>query len=223
MWKKLRTPFLALTCGCVFITSANALLISNKVSNKANDTQTTYKFPNTVVLSEWQFIASHPIPRPQVRFNGLKANKSYQYNQNNLPLEIEMRYLEDGNIPLYLKQIMGISSYTAETLVIRQREGVGYYALGTHKERAFLSSCINARLNTTFTYEQFNQNSYQYQTNPQNILSWFFGKENIQDRRCLWAHLSIPIQKSSPESAYSTLEKAWSSWHEWWRPRFPKI
>ncbi|RUT00224.1 hypothetical protein DSM106972_076720 [Dulcicalothrix desertica PCC 7102] len=216
MWQKLRTPFLALTFGCILITSANALLISSQ----GNDVKSTFQFPNRVPLIGWQLTAYRPLPKPQVRFTELITQQSYQFTQNNLPLEIEMRYVGDGNIPLYLKQITGISP---NALVIRNREGVGYYALGTHKERAFLSSCINARLNTTFTYEQFNQNSYQYQTNPQNILSWFFGRENIQDRRCLWAHLSIPLQKSSPESAYSTLEKAWFSWHEWWRPRFPKI
>ncbi len=222
MWKKLRTPFLALTCSCVLITQVNALLISKK----GNDTKATFQFPNQVALPGWQLTASRPLPKPQVRFTDLITQQSYQFTQNNLPLQIEMRYIGDGNIPLYLKQIIGISP-TTNTIMIRKREGVGYYGLGIDQNRAFLSSCINPRVTVqggaTFTYDQFNQNSYQYQTNPQSIVSWVFGKENIQDRRCLWAHLSIPLQNSSKESAYSTLENAWFSWYQWWQPRFPKI
>lgn len=217
MWTKIRIPFLALTCACVFITLTNVLVISKK----PNDAKTSFQFPSSVPLPGWQLTASRPLPRPQVRFTELIAQQSYQYTQNNLPLDIEMRYVSDGNIPLYLKQVTGISASAAKTIVIRQREKVGYYALGTDTKRAFLSSCINARLSTTFTYEQFNQNSYQYQTNLHNILSWLFGRENIQDRRCLWVYFSIPLQNSS-DFAYSTLERAWFSWHEWWRPRFPK-
>lgn len=221
MWIKIRIPFLALTCACVFITSTNVLLISQK----ANEAKITFQFPSSVPLLGWQLTASRPLPNSQLRSTRLITQQShkYTYTQNELPLEIEMRYLNDGNIPLYLKEVTGISSSAAKTIVIRQHKGVGYYALGTDKNRAFLSSCINPRLKTTFTYEQFNQNSYEYQTNPQSILSWVLGQKNIQDRRCLWVYFSIPLQNSSSESAYSTLEQAWFSWHEWWHPRFPNI
>jgi cyanosortase A-associated protein len=48
------------------------------------------------------------------------------------------------------------------------------------------------------------------------------GQEGLKDRRCLWAHLSVPLKNSSPEAAYQVLEKAWFSWYQWWQPRFPK-
>jgi cyanosortase A-associated protein len=219
MWKKLRIPFLVLTCGCVLITSVNALLLASKANNKKN----TFQFSDQVFLTGWQLTASRPLPKPQVRFTELITQHYYQFTQNNLSLEIKMRYTSDGNIPLYLKKTTEISPSATNTIVIRKREGIGYYGLGTDKKRTFLSSCITARKGSTFTYEQFNQNSYQYQTNPQNILSWLLGKENIQDRRCFWVYLSMPLQNSSPEANYLTLEKAWFSWYEWWQSRFPKI
>jgi len=48
------------------------------------------------------------------------------------------------------------------------------------------------------------------------------GRGNIQDRRCLWTQMSVPLDKTTPEDAKKILENAWVSWYGWWQPRFPE-
>jgi len=43
----------------------------------------------------------------------------------------------------------------------------------------------------------------------------------FRDKRCLWTHLSIPLNRSS-RGCYVILENAWFSWYQWC-PRFPKL
>ncbi|WP_336604386.1 cyanoexosortase A system-associated protein [Tolypothrix bouteillei] len=162
---------------------------------------------------------SRSFPNSKKSHLELKAQKYYQYIQNNLPLDIEMSYVTEGNVPVFLKNFTSISS----SAVLRQQEGIGYYGLGVNQNRAYLSACINPYGNSTFTEEQFNQNRFHYEMRPQHILSWLIGQRQLQHKRCLWAHLSIPLNNSSPEAAYEVLENVWFSWYQWWRPRFTQV
>lgn len=182
-------------------------------------TLTSFVFPEKVPLPQWQLSKSRSFPNSKKSHLELKAQKYYQYIQNNLPLDIEMSYVTEGNVPVFLKNFTSISS----SAVLRQQEGIGYYGLGVNQNRAYLSACINPYGNSTFTEEQFNQNRFHYEMRPQHILSWLIGQRQLQHKRCLWAHLSIPLNNSSPEAAYEVLENVWFSWYQWWRPRFTQV
>jgi cyanosortase A-associated protein len=146
----------------------------------------------------------------------LLVHKNYQYIHQGLPLDIEMRYVKTGDVNQLIRKYTKISS----SAVVRHRESIGYYGLGVEQQRAYLSACINLQGNSTFTNTQFNQNQQQKEQHRQPFLSWLLGQEQlIKDKRCLWAHLSIPLKNSSPEAAYQVLETAWFSWYQYWHSR----
>ncbi|WP_017316079.1 cyanoexosortase A system-associated protein [Mastigocladopsis repens] len=214
IWKQFRVPLLALTFSSVVLALGNVVLFPIKDKR----TNTPFVFPEKVSLPQWQFSMSRLLAKPTKEHTELFAQKHYRYLRNDLFLDIEMRYLTDGDGERLFREYTSISS----SANVRQREGVGYYGLGVSKQRAYLSACINSQGSSTFTLKQFNQNQYFSDLHPQRLLSWLLGQESLKDKRCLWAHLSIPLKSSSPEAAYQVLETAWFSWYQWWQPRFPK-
>jgi cyanosortase A-associated protein len=48
------------------------------------------------------------------------------------------------------------------------------------------------------------------------------GKGNIQDQRCFWTQMSVPLDATNPENAKKILENAWVSWYRQWQPQFPE-
>lgn len=214
IWKQSRVPLLALTLSSVLFVLGNVVLLSPK----DKQTVTPFIFPQEVPLPQWQFTISRPLPQPTKKIYKVIAQKHYRYINNNLPLDIEMRYLTDGDVVRFLRDFTFISS----SAIVRQREGVGYYGLGVEKQQAYLSACINPQGVSTFTNEQFHQNLYSHAMKPQRLLSWVLSQKQLQDNRCLWTHLSVPLKNSSPQAAYQVLENAWLSWYQWWQPRFPK-
>jgi cyanosortase A-associated protein len=215
IWKQFRLPLLALTFSSVFLVLAKVIIYPNAEKS----TLIPLIFPETVPLSEWQLNTKYSQPTSTKDDSNLIAQKHYQYTQKNVPLDIEMRYVTIFDVSQLLKEYNLISS-SAE---VRQRQKVGYYGLGVDKGRAYLSACINPHGSSTFTSQQFSQNRSLYDRPWQRLLPWLMGKKPIEDKRCLWTHLSIPVNNSSPESAYKKLENVWFSWHQWWQPRFPKL
>ncbi|MGI8500632.1 MAG: cyanoexosortase A system-associated protein [Hassallia sp.] len=215
IWKQFRIPLLALTFSSVLLVLGKVILLPSAEKR----TLTPFVFPEAVPLPKWQLKASSPLPEPTEEHPELIAQKHYQYIQNDLPLNIEMRYVTDGNLKQLMRKYTSISS----SAVVRQHQGVGYYGLLVDRQRAYLSACINPQGGSTFIPQQFNQKQYLYHRPWQRLLPWVIGNKPIEDKRCLWAHLSTPIQNSTPEAAYKKLENAWFSWHQWWQPHFPKL
>jgi cyanosortase A-associated protein len=181
-------------------------------------TVSNFNFPEQVPLTQWELRKTLSLPEPtKVNFK-LISQKHYQYVQNNQQLNIEMRYLAEENVRLFIQEFTSNVSYTA----VRHQEGVGYYGLGFDKNQAYLSACINPYGNATFTEAQFNQNRLLYEMQPQNLLSSSLGQKQLEHKRCIWAHLSVPLENSSPQTAYQVLENAWFAWYQWWQTRFPK-
>ncbi|MDF5720969.1 MAG: cyanoexosortase A system-associated protein [Rhizonema sp. PD37] len=217
IWKKLRIPLLAFTFTSIFLTLGNVILLSKKDQS----TVVSFNFPEKISLPHWQSSTNFPLPKKLTSNHPeVISQKNYQYIQNNLTLDVEISYLTDGNAVRFIRD----DTPTSSSPVVHQQQGIGYYGFGVDQKRqAYLNACINSQGSTTFTDEQFNKNRQLHDTHPQHLLSWFLSKEQLQDRRCLWTHLSIPLKDSSPEATYQVLEKAWFSWYQWWRPRFPKL
>jgi cyanosortase A-associated protein len=211
IWKHIHISILILTF-------SNTLLVLGKVillpkSEKA--TISSLNLSEQVPLSEWQFKKNESLSKPKK----LLDQKRYEYIRKNLLLNIEMRYVTEGNVPKLIKDFTSIASSST----IHKKEKIGYYGLGINQKQAYLSACINPYGISTFTEEQFNQNRFHYEMQPQHLLSWLLGEKQLQHKRCLWTHLSIPLNNSSPEAAYQVLENVWFSWYQWWQPRFSQV
>ncbi len=215
-WKQTRIKFLALIFSTGMLVLGKVILFPNPDKPKIN----TFVFPEEIPLAKWQPSVASPIKSLTKENPNLVAEKHYRYVKNDLPLDIEMRYLQNlynVDIDAYIKQNFAIKS----SAVMRQQEGIGYYGVGLDKQKAYLSTCINPRGNSTFTHTQFRNNRYK-DISFDRIMPILQGQEALLDKRCLWVHLSIPLGNSSPEVAYQVLEQAWLSWYQWWQPRFPK-
>ena len=168
---------------------------------------------------------AEPIVSPRKSWEAVLASQKYRYRQNNQQLEIEMRYLAStsGELDGYLKNYASIELQNTQLLQnLRQHQAVGFYSVFVHQGLAHLSACINPNGGSTVTSALFLANRYTYDLQLRRMLPWLLGKESLPDKRCLWAHLSIPSNQVSAETSYSVLEKAWYSWYQWWSPRFPQ-
>ncbi|OKH37898.1 cyanoexosortase A system-associated protein [[Phormidium ambiguum] IAM M-71] len=176
---------------------------------------TSFYLPEIVPLDGWQSLPSFPLLD-----SSSISGRRYQYINNNLRLDIEMRYFVNtsGEVRNFIKSYESISASPQ----IKQKEGIGFYGMFTHQDRAYLSACINPHGFSTFTARQFKQNRNLYDVQFNRLLPWLLGQENLKDERCLWTYLSIPVKSSPPEVAYQNLENIWFSWYKWWSPRFPK-
>ncbi|NWF61454.1 MAG: cyanoexosortase A system-associated protein [Fischerella sp.] len=217
IWKKLRLSLLILTSGSIFFVLGLVILLPKQY----NRTATPIIFPEAVSIPNWQFKSSSSLPLLAENYPELIAQRNYQYALNSSPLDIEMRYVKTsiGDVKTLIRKYTEISSFDA----MRQQEGVGYYGLGFDQKRAYLSACINPEGKSTFDGKQFKQHQQKSDRRWQRLLPWLLGQEKLtNDRYCLLAHLSIPLNASSPEAAYKVLEKAWFTWYQDWRYRLPK-
>lgn len=181
---------------------------------------TAFVFPKVVPLPAWQPQKSRPLAA-LITENQNFPGRHYRYIQNDLTLDIEMRYVANasGDVKHWLRSVVSSSELSP---ILRQQQGVGFYYLSAHQQRAYLNTCINSRGGSTVTASQFQQNRYLYDINLGRLLPWLLGQKPLQDKRCLWAQLSIPLKNSASGDTYQTLEKAWFDWYQWWQPRFPQ-
>ena len=216
LWKHLRLIFLS-----AIFTAVLGVLLKSILIPSTNKITTPLSFPATVPLDGWQTLPSSTLVGADGdRTSPFLSGRHYQYIKNNLTLDVEMRYFvnTNGEVKDFIKNYGSISV----SPLIRQKEGIGFYGLFTHQERAYLSACINPYGSSTVTARQFKQNLNVHDLQFNRLLPWLVGLEKLKDERCLWTHLSIPIKHSSPEEAYQNLENIWFSWYKWWNPRFPK-
>ncbi|MCU0537215.1 MAG: cyanoexosortase A system-associated protein [Hydrococcus sp. Prado102] len=217
-WKQARIPFLVLIFGSVFFVLGKSILTPSVTQSSM---AALFVFPAKVPLIGWQPLAGRPLPESNSELQQLLAQKHYQYTRDGRILDIEMRYFTatDGDVRNFIR------SYTSlvPSINLREQPKVGFYGLLADQQRAYLSACINPRGGSTVTDGQFKQNRYLYDVRLNRLLPWLLGRESLRDNRCLWAHLSVSLEKSSPETTYRVLENVWFSWYEWWHLRFPKL
>jgi cyanosortase A-associated protein len=193
-------------------------------------TATPFVFPTAVPLPEWELKNSRAIAASVTKNSSNLSGRRYQYIQNDLTLDIEMQYALNtkGDVKSFIQNYSSLPLSSRQlALILRQQQGIGFYSLFAYQQRAYLSSCINSQGGTTVTVSQFRQNRNIYDNIynmrfKERLIPWLQGRGSIQDMRCLWTHLSIPLKNSAPEDAYQRLEKAWFSWYQWWHPRFPQ-
>lgn len=224
-WKQLRIPLLVLIFANVLVVFGRSV-IDPSIGKR---TLTPFSFPAKVPLPQWQLVTSQPLPNQtvdQLPFGKVVLpGMYYRYKQNDLPLDIKMRYQinVEGDVKHLIETNTDIRFSLNRSPVIRQHQQLGFYGLFVYKQQAYLDACINPRGGSTFTSTQFDYNRIHYDLEFSRLFLWLLGQQELRDNRCLWTHLSIPLNQSSPNSAYATLEQAWFSWYKWWQPRFPKL
>lgn len=234
LYQQIRKPLLVIISASVFLLLVRSLLnptvsVREQEGTTIFRTVTPYTFPTEVRLPEWRYLASNSlintVNQQSGKYKSVVAVMHYRYILENRPLDLEMRYVVGtlGEIDLLLEKHKLIKLPLGQlSRSLRQKKGIGFYGLFVYKERAYLSACINPRGDSTLTSSQFLDNRNTYDFERSRLLSWLLGQESLRDERCLWALLSTSLNQDSAESTYPVLEKAWFSWYEWWRPRFPK-
>ncbi|MBO3458905.1 cyanoexosortase A system-associated protein [Aetokthonos hydrillicola Thurmond2011] len=219
-WQKIRMLLLALTCIGV-LANLGKLIVEPEAGNHK---VTEFNFPTDVPLIGSKMLESKPlidtvIQQPR-KYDSVISGRVYHYTQNGISLNIEMRYVLGtlGNVEGFITQKPDGKLFQS----IRKQQGIGFYGLFVAQNKAYLTSCINSRGGSTVTIEQFLQNRRSYDLDLSRLQPWLFGQQSLTDRRCLWAHLSTPLNKANSNSAYQVLEKAWFFWYRWWSLHFPQ-
>lgn len=210
----------------LFVTAiATAFTLGKSIVNPATiSLNNNYTLPNSVTLSQWHLTTTKPLTshnhKPAEYITGnLIAGKNYSYQQQQNILNIEMRYFGDtnGNLKDF------ITSQTGELSTVLKEDSRGSYSIYTHDNKAYLSACINPHGKSTVTSDEFNRNLMTYDTSLNNIIPWLLGQAEFRDKRCLWAHLSLPLDNNIPvKDTYADLETAWFDWYDYWQANYPQ-
>jgi cyanosortase A-associated protein len=172
-------------------------------------------FSESIPLPQWTKTNSTAISIesedeiPQ-KFSGKRYNYARK-SQNSLTLEVFYWNSPSGNMEGFF------SSYSqnkkdklnTSTMDIRQ-QSQSYYGLYYRQNTAHLTSCINPRGNSTVTNQQFLQNRYTYDQQPNRWLGIALGLKRLRDWKCLWVNLSISSNIKDVDRNYKILIDAWS-------------
>ncbi len=218
-----RIRLLALVSGAVWLVTLYALL--NPATGRRE--VGAYNFPDLAPLTGWQPTTTQALNdsrKDRTRaFEIVPSGQHYAYAKDGLELAAELRYVigASGNIGASLRNQTDIPEHVLQRAEFRHRPGSGDYVLFVHRDRVYLSACINPRGGSTVTEGQFLHNRNAHDLRPARLWLWFTGRESLRDRRCLWTLLSVPLNGQEPPAVYPLLETAWAEWQPWWLRRFP--
>lgn len=223
--QQLRTGLMAITSIGISLATVYSLI----EPTAGNRSVSAFSFPELLPLSSWQQIDTKsisPVFEPEKTQSELvQTAQSYHYTRDNKDLKVDIHYIlgSRGNVDSYLQKYSNISSEVLKSRQIEYIKGVGYYSLFVADNRAYLSSCIGPRSNSSVTQKQFSQNRYQGDLKIEVWKDWLLGKASIRDRRCLWVTISTPNNSSSFLKQRELLEQVWQECYQWWQPRFPQL
>ncbi len=224
IWLQYRDILLSITTVIVVLTLA--VLIFNPEAGTRQ--VSTYKFPQTVVLPNWEFVESGDLPSAKSEaaksWSATLAARKYIYQQKNQKLAIEMHYEVGtlGDLQTYIEKNTPINlKNNKESKNLEQKQEIGFYTVFTQQERSHLIACINPRGGSTINTSQFMHNRYAFDLQSERFLPWLLGQVSLLDRRCLWANLSLPVDQVASADLSPILETAWFDWYKWWSQNFP--
>ena len=214
---KSQTLFLTIMAIAITYTGGKSFVYSEAKSLQVAD----YQFPESIALSRWNFSSSKSINSNLTHslLGEFVSGKHYRYQQNGKYLEINMRYVVDTNGDL--KSF--ISNRTGDLSPSLREDGAGgFYSVYVDSNKANLTACINPSGGSTVTDDRFRRNRMLHDNHLERIVPWLRGQTELQDKRCLWAHLSIPLDRNSLEEHYRILESVWFDWYEYWLLNYPE-
>ncbi|BAZ32286.1 putative eight transmembrane protein EpsH [Cylindrospermum sp. NIES-4074] len=217
----LKRVFLLATTWIGIVLTALYLIASKRVLNTAI-------FPDALNLNSWQQVAVKSVieqksdtqttPNSKV----MQFGKDYKYLKDDQQMELQMRYVVNtrGEPNPFLQQLSDNLVKDSQKNV-RYIQGVGYYALYSDANQAYLTACINRRGGGTVTSAQFMQNRYAHDLTWSRILPWVLGKDVLRDNRCMWVQLSAPLNGVADTNIYPVLESIWTNNYAAWQSLFP--
>lgn len=188
-----------------------------------------FKFPPQIPIQKGQAIAvtSNLIPPPTdtEQKEIIKTRQQYQYIHQGREINLGISYLVGtrGDVGTYLQNYTSLDQEIINQKSVKQLQGIGYHALFTENNRAYLTSCISPRSPSNLTQRQFSNHRYQNDLQWQVVLDWLKGNASIRDRRCLWVLLSTKISPGEELAAHQTLETVWQEIYQWWIINFPDL
>lgn len=188
-----------------------------------------YKFSERLKLPANQVFIHEPnhqeLATTESKEEIIKASQHYKNLQDGRELDLHLSYFvrTRGDVATYLQNYTTIDAKVIKAKSIKQVDGIGYHALFTDNNRAYLSSCISPRSLSNVTQRQFSQHRYQNDLKWQVGLDWLQGKASIRDRRCLWVLLSTPITQGNSQTDYQALERVWQDIYQMWSTNFPSL
>ena len=155
----------------------------------------------------------------------IESRQRYQYIGGETKMRLDISYFVGtrGDVETYLQSYTDIAPEIIKAKIVKELDGVGYYALFSGRDRAYLSSCISPRSFSNVTQKQFSQYRYENDLRWQVGWDWLRGKASIRDRRCLWILLSTPTDTPNTQAAYQTLETVWKDVYQYWLSNFPPL
>ncbi|ELS01846.1 hypothetical protein Xen7305DRAFT_00015530 [Xenococcus sp. PCC 7305] len=193
-----------------------------------------FVFPEEIPLTNWQALSSESLAitaQPDENGEVIKAAKRYFYQQDDLNLVLEIRYLVGtrGNIPGLLPEYLEFDPAIMTTQKVKKISQVGSYLLvqeNTSDQQLgninHLSSCLTSLGYSIAEQKEFSLLLNQVQLTPELFWDWLWGQDSLRDRRCLWIHLSLTNHKNKSDSN-GDLQQVWLELHRWGKLNFPKL
>ena len=217
-------------------------LLENQVGNR--DAK-AFIFPNKIPLTSWNQIESDLAQREALRERSslvtregelvkppitlesgttITPVKHYHYVKDDLTINVSVSYVVNtrGNVYQLIDTQTGIPNNVLNQQQIKKHNDIGFYSVFQDNDYAYLSSCLDSQGKATVTSQQFSANLNQVKLTPSLLAKWLLGKASIRDRRCVWLHLSIPLQ-SEVKTSHKILENTWIDLVKWWSPNFPEL
>jgi cyanosortase A-associated protein len=223
-----RQSWLALLC-CSALGTLGLAIVNNPAKSNLREVS-TQNFPQPTSLPDLQQIESKSLPEHKFNNTQVAIGRQYRYrDRQQKPIDIQVRYITDGVAiqPAMTSLLPAFTDVPVTVLVpttTKERPDVGEYSLFVHKDKAYLSTCINPQGITTITGDKFHANS---NPNPlkgipvNRLLPWILGQQTLRDSRCIWTVLSTPIDRATPDGTMKTLETIGVTWIRWWQANFP--
>ena len=183
-----------------------------------------YDFP--LVLAASNSSQALPLTQSADRKNSedfrdrLHSARIYEFNRDNHPVTLELRYLvgTTGNLS---DRIRSLFSDANTEINFKQADlpGVGSYQFWQIQNYAHLSTCLFAdgvsRIRPVPLRAGF-QDLTQFK---QNLINWIFAKTPLRDRRCIWVHGFTP----DDQLARTKLLTVWQKVSNQLKNQFPPI
>lgn len=187
-----------------------------------------FNFPSAIPLAGWDLVDSQPLidrAFTTAQYDQVSAGRQYSYRRklehHDLSLHAEIRYVlnTNGDVMELIQQQTRLGTIS-ETRTLQTLNG--FYNSFIVQEQLHFTSCVNPRGSTTVTAAQFFHNRYTFDLQPKRLFAWGLGRENLLDQRCLWLHLSTPLQGKNRDQMLAVLQEAWQSLTAWGQAQFPK-
>ncbi len=223
-----RQSLLSILC-CGALGVLGHVIINNPTKSNLSE-PATFDFPQQVPLQDLPMLASKQLAIHTFKNGMVAKGRSYQYQHNPQPINVEVRYITDGEVnPPTLEYLIPVFTQIPATAIqpstIKEQSGLGFYSLFVDQKTAYFGTCINPQGITTVTANQFHNNS---NPNPlvngipvDRLFSWLLGRQKLRDSRCLWTVLSTPIDPAAPDATMKKLETLGVTWIHWWQSHFP--